>query len=99
MTPFRYGGFWDVPRQIILKYRGRLFFLASYFDEDLDDYEQNYSIRVLPLWVKAKLGESWKVLWENIGATLVGEIPVSSVVFDDTKRRFLDATFLDKYLD
>jgi len=36
MTPFKYGYFFDVPRCISVRYRGRRFLLQSAFDEELD---------------------------------------------------------------
>ena len=44
MTPFTYGGFYDVPRCISLRYRGRRFLLQSAFDDDLDEYPTDYSV-------------------------------------------------------
>jgi len=100
MVPFKYIDFWDVPRFLLLKYRDHLYLLASYFDEEKDDYDDNYSIDILPSWVEQKIAESsWKVLEEDIdGRRQLGEIPVKDVVFDQTKKRTLDPTFLDKYM-
>jgi hypothetical protein len=53
----------------------------------------------LPSWVEQKIADSsWKVLEEDIGSKLLGEIPVKDVIFDETKRRTLDPTFLDRFL-
>jgi hypothetical protein len=52
MVPFKYIDFYDVPRFLLLKYRDHLFLLASYFDEEKDDYDDNYSIDILPSWVE-----------------------------------------------
>src|SRR6266852_4081649 len=99
MVPFKYVDFYDIPRLIMLRYQGHLFLLASYFDEEKDDHDENYSIELLPSWVEQKIADSsWKVLEDDIGAKLLGEIPVKDVVFDHTKRRTLDPIFLDKYL-
>jgi hypothetical protein len=99
VTPFKYVDFYDVPRLIILKYQNLLFLLASHFDEEKDDWEENYSIDLLPSWVEQKItASSWKVLEDDIGARRLGEIPVKDVVFDHTKRLTLDAAFLDEYL-
>jgi hypothetical protein len=100
MVPFKYVEFCDVPRLITFKYRDKFFLLASYFDEEKDDYEENYLIEILPPWVEQRIGEaSWTVLEDDIGAKLLGEIPVKDVVFDLTKRRTLDPTFLNKYFN
>jgi hypothetical protein len=99
MVPFKYVDFYDVPRLIMFRYRDRLFLLASYFDDEKDDHDENYSIQLLPSWVEQKIADSsWKVLEDDIGAELLGEVPVKAVGFDETKRRTLDPTFLDKYL-
>jgi hypothetical protein len=100
MVPFSYAEFYDVPRLILFTYRDHLFLLASFFDEEKDDYEENYSIELLPSWVEEKIAVwSWKVLEDEIsGRRLLGEIPVKDVVFDQTKSQTLDPTFLDKYL-
>jgi hypothetical protein len=100
MVPFKYVEFYDVPRLIMFRYQDHLFLLASYFDEDKDDYDENYSIELLPLWAEQKIAESsWKVLEEDLsGRRLVGKIAVKDVVFDSTRRRALDPTFLNKYM-
>lgn len=100
MVPFKYVDFCDVPRLIMFKYQNQLVLLASYFDEDKDDYDENYTIEYLPSWVEGKIADSsWKVLEGDIdGRRLIGEIPVRDVIFDQTKRKTLDPTFLEKYL-
>ena len=99
MVPFTYVEFYDVPRMIMFRYQNYIFLLASYFDGEKDDYEEYYSIELLPSWVEQKVAESsWKVLEDDIGARALGEIPVKDVVFDHTKRRALDPTFLDEYV-
>ena len=48
MTPFDCGWFYDVPRCISLRYRGRRFLLQSAFDENLDEYPGEYSVYIVP---------------------------------------------------
>jgi hypothetical protein len=100
MVPFKYVDFYDAPRLILFTYKDQLFSLASYFDEDKDDYDENYSVELLPSWVAQKITDSsWKVLEDDIiGRKLLGKMPVNDVVFDRTRRKTLDPTFLDKYL-
>ena len=100
MAPFKCVDFYDVPRLIMFKYQGHLFLLASYFDDDKDDYDENYSIELLPSWVEQKIADSsWKVLEDDIaGRRLLGEIPVKNITFDATTRQALDPAFLDKYM-
>ena len=82
-VPFKYVDFWDVPRLILVRYRGKPFLLDSDFDEALDEYPDN---------------GSWKFL-ENVSLTPVGNLPVCDVHFDRTKRRKLDATILDRFVN
>jgi hypothetical protein len=99
MTPFQYAEFYDFPRYIVLGYRDKLFVLQSAFDVGLDDYEANYSIFALPESADDSLTEG---LWDFVGKTTklyIGEVPVSEVVFDSTRRRELDAAFLNRLID
>ena len=96
MMPFKYGEFYDVPRLIVLKYKGHIILLGSYFDEKQDEYDDFYSIYVLPPSTKVEVS---KFLYEgDVKAKLIGSVPVRSVIFDATKRNALNPEFLDKYL-
>lgn len=95
MTPFRYSGFWDVPRGIVLRHRNHLLFMLSLFDEALDDYEPEYSVYLLPDSAEAKLLQGdWDFLTGS-DAQLIGKVPVHAVNFDRTRRKELDASVLD----
>jgi hypothetical protein len=97
MTPFQYVEFYDVPRCITLRYGERLFLLQSAFDEVLDDYPAGYSIYVLPESVEDALKKgSWEFL-RNTAMTCIGHVQVVDIVFDSSKRRELDASFLDSF--
>ena len=48
MTKFRYVDFYDVPRTIVLCFQNRCFLLQSAFNDELDEYEKEYSIYPLP---------------------------------------------------
>jgi hypothetical protein len=96
MVPFKYGDFYDVPRLIVLKYKGRIIMLGSYFDEKKDEYEDSYSIYLLPSSTNVEVSKS---LYEgDVDAKLIGSVSIKSVVFDTTKRNALNPEFLDKYL-
>ena len=98
-VPFKYVDFWDVPRLILVRYRGKPFLLDSDFDEALDEYPDTYTVYLLPeaLAQQADTG-LWKFL-ENVSLTPVGNLPVCDVHFDRTKRRKLDATILDRFVN
>jgi hypothetical protein len=90
--------FYDVPRCIATRYKGKLILLQSAFDEQFDDYAASYSVCLLPESVESSLAtSSWKFL-ESTQLTLIGRIQVDSVRFDPTKRAELDPVCLDGLL-
>ena len=95
MTPFKYGGFYDVPRCLSLRYRGRLFLLQSAFDEDLDEYPTDYAVYVIPKSADASRPLCSPEFLSNTPMACVGQIPIDQVTFDPSKRKELDASFLD----
>ncbi len=98
MVPFRYIDFYDVPRTLAVRHRGTLFLLQSAFDDELDDYDSNYSVYVLPESVETSLAEGrWEFL-ESTAAPCVGRIPVKEVRFDRTKRHQMDPAILDRLI-
>lgn len=48
MLPFGYAGFYDVPRFMVLRFRGVTLVLRSPFDESLDEYPDTYSVHQVP---------------------------------------------------
>ena len=95
IIPFRYGGFWDVPRPILLRYREMTLLLRSPFDKKIDEYPDVYSVYQVPDAIsQSVLGGDWALL-EGAELRLVGEIPISTVAFDPTKRRTLDSSCLE----
>jgi hypothetical protein len=96
--PFRYGSFWDVPRSILLRHRGKALLLESHFDEALDEYPNDYTVYELPTsteWSEEPLGP-W--IPDETPRSLIGRIPVTAIVFDETKRRTLDPECLEPLL-
>ena len=95
MTPFTYGGFYDVPRCLSLRYRGRLFILQSAFDKDLDEYPPDYSVYIVP---ESAIGSSPLCSPEflsNTPMTCIGRLPIDQVTFDQSRRKEIDASILD----
>jgi hypothetical protein len=96
MIPFRYSGFWDVPRHILLRYRDTWLFLYSAFDDDLDDYSETYAVYRLPPSIEPRLEtESWGFVFEMTD-DCIGTIKVKDVRFDDTKRASLEPSCLEE---
>ena len=95
MVPFRYVEFYDVPRAIVLRYKGKLVLLDSPFDDELDDYSDSYSVYELPESVEPSLEKGSWLFPESAKLACVGQIPVKAVRFDSTKRKALDPSVLD----
>src|SRR5580658_11090118 len=92
MTPFVYGGFWDVPRYISLRCRDRWIILTSEFDEAIDEYPDKY----LVFLVSEPPDNSFPVFspqfFDTHSMTCLGKIPILRVVFDPTMRKEMDAS-------
>jgi hypothetical protein len=70
-------------------------FLQSAFNEELDDYEAEYSVYRLPSsFQPPHAGAKWDFLEQEL--VCVGKISVREVQFDESKRRTLSAAALDK---
>jgi hypothetical protein len=95
MTPFQYGGFWDVPRYLTLRYRGRRFLLQCPFDEDFDKYPMDYSVYVVPESNDDTELVGILELLSNAPMACIGQIPIDRVRFDASKRQELDASVVD----
>lgn len=99
MVPFRYSGFHDVPRGIVLRYRDRYFFLASLFDEALDDYADTYSVYEFPNEMESiASGSSWDFFRELHLLIPLGSIKVCDLKFDGTRRKEVDPSALDRLI-
>jgi hypothetical protein len=101
MIPFRYSGFWDVPRFVHLNYRGRSLLLLSVFDEAVDEYPDHYTVFEVPEDVVG--GSELKWWWDGGGEgrgdfVAIGTVAISDVQFDETKRKLLAPSFLDGIL-
>ena len=95
MIPFTYSGFHDVPLGIVLWYRGTVVLLTRDFNEELDNYEDEYSVYETPESAIEELARSsWAFSYEK-DRKLLGRIPVTSVKFDSTRRKYLNPRFLD----
>lgn len=84
----RYRDFYDVPRAIVVEFRGHLYLFDCLFDRDLDDYEPEYAVYRLP---DSLADDIDAISWTDLGhrGTKVGAVAVPKVVFDATKRAAL----------
>ena len=91
--------FYDVPRTITFSYRDRMFFLLSDFDDNLDDYSTSYAVYLIPKIAEdsARAG-SWEFM-KSATITRIGNIQIDLVTFDPSKRKELDASFIDSFIN
>jgi len=95
IIPFRYSGFWDVPRYILLNYREKTLLLQSPFDESIDEYPDVYSVYQVPDAIsQSAVGGDWVIL-DGAELCFIGKIPISTIAFDPTKRCTLDSSCLE----
>ena len=99
--PIYYSGFWDVPSAFLTEYEKDLYlFWRNDFDEELDDYPPNYHVYLirnvslknafepaLPPYKFVNFRNT-SLLLEN---EVIGEIPTKEVIFDITKREFINS--------
>lgn len=96
-VPIQYRGFWDVPRIFLARYEGLTFLFDCAFDEKLDDYPETYKVFLLPELREDELPRDWTILPQR-ALHFLGNIPVSQVSFDPTKRQTIDSQLLDGLL-
>lgn len=94
MLPIRYRGFWDVPRIFLARHANRLYLFDCPFSEQLDDYPDDFTVYLLPEIPDAAIPTDWTTLPER-AVQKVGEVPVSAVRFDPTKRAAISADVFD----
>jgi hypothetical protein len=99
MIPFRYGGYWDVPRYIHLSYRGRSLLLLSPFDEKVDEWSELYTVFEVPADVEIGSELKWWYEGQSEGRedfVALGTVAVKDVRFDSLSRpEMLDPSVLD----
>jgi hypothetical protein len=93
---FSHAGFHDVPRLMVVPFAGRTFVLESPFIEEQDDYSESYGVYLMPEGFVAPEGDGSSLL--ALASKRLGAIPVKSVRFDPTKRKFLRASVLASFL-
>ena len=98
MLSFRYGSFYDVPRGLVLKYKGKYFYLSSPFDETTDEYPDQYSVYLFPESMEAAAASSsWDFVKDLPSLTFLGSVGIKEFHFDKSKRKEIDATVLDRF--
>ena len=92
--PIKYFSFWDVPRTFAFEQAGKVYVLMSEFDDDLDKYPDAYEVFIVSGVANLSVLSDWKSI-EPLPKTRVGKVPVAAVRFDESRRKFVDSSFLD----
>ena len=71
-----------------------MYLLTSGFDDALDEYPDDYEVFVVSGVGSLSMVSDWKSI-EPLPKTPVGRIPVASVQFDKSHRKYVDGSFLD----
>ena len=95
--PIRYRDFYDIPRAIVVRYRGTLYFFDCPFDEDLDEYPPAFAVYRLPSSAARQVTHpSWERLAES--GEFLTRVDASKLELDPTKRKSLRARVLEEIL-
>jgi|SRR5687767_4627072 len=86
--PIKYSGFYDVPLCFVVTYDEKTYvFWRGYFDEKIDDYPDSYKVFQIDASLEPNLVYDWNI--DSIQKEYIREVPISKVVFDETKRGFI----------
>ena len=91
-VPIRYRDFYDVPRVFVANHEGRTLVFDCPFDAVRDDYRDHFRVYELASGVAVPEDGSWHELAE--AGRFLGEVPITAVTFDPTRRAAVDATVL-----
>ena len=82
----RYRDFYDVPRMFIAGIGKLVLLFDCPFNQEKDEYEDTYKVYSMPVLDDSDLAGSWEGLPARADS-LLGELPVSEVEFDSTRRK------------
>jgi len=89
MIKFEYKEFWDVPRLFIVRLDDTVWLFDCRFAESLDEYPDTY--KVYSIVTGNFVAENWNSISEQ--GQFLGEIKVSDVQFDPTRRKEVNINF------
>ena len=94
LIPIRYLGFWDVPRNFLVRHEGELYLFDCPFNEADDDYSASYAVYLLPELSPAEIESDWSAL-PGKAIRKVGDVAVADVRFDPTRRKAVGVEVFD----
>lgn len=84
-VPFRYFGYWDIPRDFVLRRGFDMLRFECEFDEDKDDYAEVFCVYSLPVQAYDLTRPGWDY-YNRLDWVFIGEVPTASLEFDPTRR-------------
>jgi hypothetical protein len=94
----QYNGFWDRPLGFVVRYKELQIYFGREYDDERDDYQDSYSVFVLPGLSDEEVKSSWGKL-RQLATQYVGQVQVEDVVFDASFRESIDTDILDSIID
>jgi len=91
-----YSGFWDFPLAFAASYENVQYLFERGWDDELDDYESEYEVYILPNLSEDEIRKDWALALEK--AKPFGKIPVGHVMFDSTHRLTVDTVTFDRII-
>jgi len=91
----RYRDFYDIPRAVVVEWKGYTYLLDCVYNDDIDDYDSEYRVYELPDELRDQLDS---MSWTDLGhrGEQVGTVATASVEFDSTKRRALNTEIFEQ---
>jgi len=86
-----YREFYDVPRMVLFDWNGDRYLIDCPFDDVKDDYADNYGVYLLDRNVV--VSADWTGM--SLKGKVLGQVHVAAKLFDKTRRKFIDASFLE----
>jgi len=91
-----YSGYWDFPLAFVASYENVQYLFYRCWDDELDDYESEYEVYILPNLSEDEIKKGWALALEK--GELFGKIPVKQVVFDSTHRLTVDTVTIERII-
>lgn len=92
-----YRDFWDFPRIFLALYKGTLLLFDCEFNDEKEDFKDTYRVFTMPHMTEEELDGSWSKL-SSKALSYLGEVLISEVKFDDSRREYLDAEIVSRLL-
>jgi len=83
--PIRYRDFYDIPRAFVVEREERLYLFDCLFNHEIGDYEDFYSVYLVPDGLRREID---RMSWVDLGnrSEWIGRVKTVEVQFDETRR-------------